>query len=252
MLLVCHLVGIAGMEEVGGRVHLDPVYLVLWFIVFLFSLSFHEAAHAWTSEKFGDSTGRDQGRITLNPIPHIDLFGTIIFPLFGMFGGFMFGWAKPVQTNPLAWRDKTKANIMVSAAGPASNAILATVAFVILKIMLMSGAVRWLGYDHQLVGPYQPGLLVPISMLLTIMLSLNIILCLFNFIPVPPLDGSHILESLLPYEMARAYEQIRPFGMILLVALILLGVFGFIYYPVFGLVKSALQGSSAAPMPVLG
>jgi Zn-dependent protease len=224
--------------------NLDPVYLVLWFIVFLFSLSFHEASHAWTSEKFGDSTGRDQGRITLNPMAHIDLFGTIIFPLVGMFGGRMFGWAKPVQTNPLAWRDKTKANIMVSAAGPASNAILAIIAFVTLKIMLLTGVVIPVGQFTQLVGPLttQASLLVPISKLLSIMLSLNIMLCLFNFIPVPPLDGSHILESLLPYEMAQAYNQIRPFGAILLVALVLMGVFRFIFDPVYVVVVTALLG----------
>src|SRR5437868_11110211 len=99
--------------------------IILWFAVFLFSLSFHESAHAWTSSRFGDDTGRMLGRITLNPIHHIDPFGTIIFPLVGFIGGIpMFGWAKPVPVNPLLWREKTKANILTSAAGPISNLTL--------------------------------------------------------------------------------------------------------------------------------
>src|ERR1700755_2708068 len=107
-----------------------PGDIVMWFVVFLFSLSFHEASHAWTSERFGDDTGRLQGRITLNPLPHIDPLGTVLLPIMGLIsGGMMFGWAKPVQTNPNLWREKTKANIMVSAAGPISNFILATVGF---------------------------------------------------------------------------------------------------------------------------
>src|SRR5688572_29926380 len=112
--------------------------IILWFVVFLFSLSFHESAHAWTSERFGDDTGRHQGRITLNPIAHIDPIGTLVIPLMGfMSGGIsMFGWAKPVETNPLLWRDKTKANIMVSAAGPISNFILATLALITIKVLL--------------------------------------------------------------------------------------------------------------------
>jgi Zn-dependent protease len=122
----------------------------------LFSLSFHEAAHAWTSEKFGDDTGRLQGRITLNPLAHIDLFGTVLFPIISALSGIpLLGWAKPVQTNPLRWRDKTKANIAVSAAGPISNFILAIVAFIIIKILVTAGTVQVRGGYYTLVMPYQ-------------------------------------------------------------------------------------------------
>jgi Zn-dependent protease len=224
-----------------------PGDILLWFIVFLFSLSCHESAHAWTSERFGDYTGRYQGRITLNPIPHIDIYGTIIFPLVGMISGAMlFGWAKPVQTNPLLWRDKKKANIMVSMAGPLSNFILAIIAFTIIKVLLITDVVEPGGGRFDLVQPTvnQASLLIPIAKLLSIMLTLNIVLGVFNLIPVPPLDGSHVLESLLPYEMAEAYAAIRPYGIFLLLALMLTGVLGYIINPVFnGLVYPLLFGS---------
>jgi len=220
----------------------------MWFIVFLFSLSFHESAHAWTSEKFGDYTGRQQGRITLNPIAHIDPIGTLLLPLIGFtqLGFMMFGWAKPVQTNPLLWRDKTKANIMVSAAGPISNLILATIAFVVIKVLLLSGVMgppAILNYFH-VIGPLadSSSFMEPLATLLSVMLLLNITLAVFNLVPVPPLDGSHVLESLLPYEMAQAYDQIRPYGFILLLALIWLGVFGWIINPIFNFVIRLLYG----------
>jgi Zn-dependent protease len=221
--------------------------LAIWFVVFLFSLSLHEAAHAWTSERFGDDTGRHMGRITLNPLPHIDPIGTLVFPMIGMLsGGFaMFGWAKPVLTNPLLWRDKTKANIMVSAAGPISNFILATITFIVLKMMLINGLVvpHPVSY-YNLVAPVadQAAFLEPLSKLLSVMLSLNVTLGVFNLIPIPPLDGSHVLESLLPYQMAKAYEQIQPYGFILLIGLMFTGVFGAILSPILLFVVQMLLG----------
>ncbi|HSB09450.1 MAG TPA: site-2 protease family protein [Blastocatellia bacterium] len=213
----------------------DPGELIIWFVVLLFSLSFHESAHAWTSERFGDSTGRYQGRITLNPLPHIDVFGTILFPIIGFVTGFpLLGWAKPVQTNPLMWRDKTKANISVSAAGPISNFILATVALITIKILITAGLLfPFQGFFTLVVPmPGSPAFMEPLAKLLSVMLMLNVALGVFNFIPVPPLDGSHVLEEVLPDEMAHAYEQIRPYGFLLLYALLFLGVFTAIFIPV--------------------
>ena len=214
--------------------------LILWFVAFLFSLSFHESAHAWTSERFGDYTGRYQGRITLNPIAHIDPIGTLVIPLMGfMSGGIaMFGWAKPVETNPLLWRDKTKANIMVSAAGPISNFLLATVALITIKILLATEILRppFRGeggpFDFVVPVAADAGFLNPLATLLCVFLILNVTLGVFNLIPIPPLDGSHVLESLLPYEMSQAYAQIRPYGFILLLALIWTPVVGWIMNPV--------------------
>jgi len=217
--------------------------LIIWFIVLLFSLSFHEAAHAWTSARFGDDTGRMQGRITLNPIAHIDPIGTILFPILSAIGGIpLLGWAKPVQTNPLLWRDKTKANIMVSAAGPLSNFILAVIAFIIIKALLMSGVLMLNGGYYTLVGPApgQAAFMAPLAVFLSVMLLLNVLLGVFNFIPVPPLDGSHILEEMLPSGMQEAYFQIRPFGFILLYLLMFLGVFNAILKPVYNAVLYVL------------
>jgi Zn-dependent protease len=226
--------------------------ILIWFVVFLFSLSFHESAHAWTSERFGDDTGRLQGRITLNPIPHIDPIGTLLLPIMGILSGglAMFGWAKPVQTNPRLWRDKTKANILVSAAGPISNFILAAVAFIAIKAMLMGGVVTSPSFLHP-GGPYsivvpadnQPDLMTPLATLVSVLLILNITLGVFNLIPIPPLDGSHIFEELLPPEMGRAYAQIRPYGFILLLALIWTPVLGWIIRPVYRAAGYLLFGS---------
>jgi Zn-dependent protease len=216
--------------------NIDFGNLIIWFIVLLFSLSFHEAAHAWTSEKFGDDTGRLQGRITLNPIPHIDPIGTIIFPLLSSLIGIpLLGWAKPVQTNPRLWRDKTKANIMVSAAGPISNFILAVIAFVVIKVMMLSGTLKLQGVYYDLIVPVsgQPAFMAPLAVLLSVMLMLNVLLGVFNLIPVPPLDGSHVLEEMLPSGMAEAYYQIRPYGYLLLYGLMFLGVFSAIFRPVY-------------------
>jgi Zn-dependent proteases len=229
--------------------NIDFGNLIIWFIVLLFSLSFHEAAHAWTSERFGDSTGRYQGRITLNPMAHIDPVGTLVFPILGFITGFpLLGWAKPVQTNPLLWRDKTKANICVSAAGPISNFILASVAFIIIKALIIGGLLFPIGGFFTLVVPAgavfsevaQPAYLEPLAKFLSVMLMLNIALGVFNLIPVPPLDGSHVLEELLPPGMSAAYEQIRPYGFILLYALLLLGVFTAIFNPISGLIEMLL------------
>jgi len=217
---------------------IDIGFVIIWFVVFLFSLSFHESAHAWMSERFGDDTGRHQGRITLNPIPHIDPIGTILFPLISMFTSVpLLGWAKPVQTNPLLWRDKTKANISVSAAGPISNFILMTIAFIILKALILSGILRFNPalrniYDVIAPAPGQPAFMQPLAMFLSVMLMLNLALGVFNLIPIPPLDGSHVLEELLPHPMQEAYYQLRPYGFLLLMALLYLGALSLIFQPI--------------------
>ena len=229
-----------------------PGDVLIWFVVFLFSLSFHESAHAWTSNRFGDDTGRLQGRISLNPLVHIDPIGTLLFPIIGFMGSgiAMFGWAKPVQTNPLLWRNKSKANIWVSAAGPISNFILATVAILVVKVLLVMGVMRQLSMGDE-VGPFtiiaptsaDATLMVPIATILSIFIILNVTLGIFNLFPIPPLDGSHVLEELLPSQMAAAYEQIRPFGFLILLA-IMWGtpVFSWIFNPVFRLLGFLLFG----------
>ena len=214
--------------------------LIFYFIAFILSLSVHESAHALTSYWFGDDTARLQGRISLNPMAHIDPIGTILIPLMGFLSvtqGLppMIGWAKPVETNPLRWRNKDLANISVSAAGPISNFLLAFAILVAMKIMILSGMVAP-GYIEPFTyiqpAPGQPDWVLPVCTFLSLMLILNVALAIFNLIPIPPLDGSHVLETLLPDSLKDVYDQIRPYSWIILLGLLWLGVFGFILGPV--------------------
>ena len=211
----------------------DIAQFVLYLVVFLFSLSLHEAAHAWTAEKFGDPTGRYLGRITLNPISHIDLFGTLIFPTLSFFlNAPMFGWAKPVPWNPLNVKDRRKADIWISAAGPISN-ILAMIGFVILlrlfRFYLYSGS--------EMFGSS----IEPFYRMCFIGVQLNIILAVFNMLPIPPLDGSWILPHFLPQPLARGYEQLRPYGFLILLICMSLGVLQFFLLPFMAMVNIMLN-----------
>lgn len=218
---------------------INPLDVLLWFVVFLFSLSVHESAHAYVSNQFGDDLGKSLGRISLNPVVHIDPIGTILFPLLAAFTSIpIFGWAKPVPVNPLAWREKDKANFWTSAAGPLSNFLLATIFFVIVKILLMVGLVFPTGSFFMIVGG--EGIFDPIAKLLGLGLTVNLALAIFNLFPIPPLDGSGMLESVLPTEAQRAYEQIQPYGFMLLFVMVWLGVFSFVYVPVMRVVAMML------------
>lgn len=164
--------------------------------VILFSLTVHEFFHAWTALKFGDDTAERQGRLTLNPLAHLDLFGTIVMVM----SGFRFGWAKPVPVNPMNLRNPRVADIWISAAGPLSNIGLALVAGILFRLF---GDTSDTAFRITVAA-----------------VQINIFLALFNLIPLFPLDGSHILENLLPPEMAPAYERFSRFAPIILLLLI--------------------------------
>jgi Zn-dependent protease len=201
-------------------------------VVFLFSLSIHEAAHAWTAERFGDSTGRYLGRITLNPIPHIDILGTLIFPAIGFFtGGFMFGWAKPVPWNPMRVKDRRKADIWISAAGPISN-LLVMLAFILTLKLFQT--------YYASGGSIRGTMLEPIYRMSLMGAQLNLVLAIFNLLPVPPLDGSWILPHYLPYSWARSYENLRPYGFLILLLLMYLGVFRLVLAPFWSILNAVL------------
>jgi Zn-dependent protease len=196
----------------------------------LLAVSIHESAHGWMAEKFGDPTARNQGRITLNPIPHIDLIGSIIFPiLLYIAGAPVFGWAKPVRVNPYNLRDPRRANIFISAAGPGSNIIAGVLGIIIFVVLKRLGVVD----PIPLFTGANPGFL---TLLLFDLIIINVFLAIFNLIPVPPLDGSWILEGALKGEALYHYQKIKPYGFIILIVIIYTGILQVIARPVFSIV----------------
>jgi Zn-dependent protease len=209
-------------------------YIIVWFVIFLLSLTVHECAHALAAEMSGDSTGRYMGRISLSPIPHIDPLGTIVLPLMMMiYGGWMFGWAKPVPFNPLQLRNRKVGEIFIAIAGPLSNVLLAILFFVLLKTFF---------YTNFFDSPQVFGdLATPIFDTLKIGLYLNIILAVFNMIPIPPLDGHHVLRNLLPDSLAESFAQASPMiGIVGMVLLLATGITGYLVSPVIHVVTNML------------
>jgi Zn-dependent protease len=194
---------------------LDIAQLAIGFIVLLFSLTVHEMAHAWTADRLGDPTARVLGRVTLNPTAHADPIGTVLFPLIAMVTGApLIGWAKPVPVDIRRLRHRERDYVLVAAAGPASNLIMAVSAALILGIMPVSPVI--LG---------EANASAPLATFLTRMVTLNVLLAVFNLLPIPPLDGGNVLSGLLPRPLARTFDQIRPYGFILLYAIILTDAF---------------------------
>lgn len=216
---------------------------IIQFVVLLLSLSVHESAHAWTSDRLGDPTARYLGRISLNPWVHADLMGTIVFPLMGIFvlGGAMFGWAKPVPVNVSRLRHPSRDHMMVAAAGPVSNLLLATILFTFLMIIKVTSAdgadMIYRVAGNQINGP---SILIPLTVVAYQGMMLNLLLAVFNFIPIAPLDGAAVLSGLLPRSLANALDQIQSYGFVLLIALLYLGVPGMLFYPVRDFVLSYL------------
>jgi Zn-dependent protease len=200
---------------------LQQVDILFQLIVFLFAISIHESAHAWMANRRGDPTAYMLGRVTLNPLKHIDPVGTILLPAIGLFaGGWIFGWAKPTPVNPRNFRQPVLDDVLTSVAGPASNFILAFVAVAILLVISFSSS---LGQEivHGTLFGYTGGNspLVPVARFLYQLLVINVVLAVFNLIPVPPLDGSHVLRHLLSGPLLMIYDRIGIFGLILLVVM---------------------------------
>lgn len=206
---------------------------ILYMVALIFSLSVHESAHAWMSNQFGDDLARLQGRISLNPVSHVDPIGTLLFPAIAFFTGApLIGWARPTPVNPLKWRDKRVANFWVSAAGVISNAIIATTAGILMRVLFEANLVGLALHPfYGLVAVAQSNSLVAegAAKLLSIFFSLNVALAVFNLLPIPPLDGSKILSSVLPPSFEPALEGLERFGFMLLFIAIFTGVFGVIF-----------------------
>jgi len=205
-------------------------------VVLLLAISAHEAGHAWMSYKFGDDTAYLLGRVTLNPVSHTDPIGTLLLPIMnfiiGAAGGrpFLLGWGKPTPVNPLRWRQKDLANVMVSIAGILANLLLALITFIVIKVLLI------MGYFHTV----SDGLQEPVALLLDRMLSMNISLAVFNLLPFPPLDGSKVLATILPDSMQPALAILEQYGFIILLVLVWTGFFGVIINPILNVVYSLL------------
>ena len=187
-------------------------------MVILSRMILHEYAHGWVAHRCGDQTAKRAGRLTLNPLAHIDLVGTIIVPLMCILmpWGFFFGWAKPVPVNPRQLRDPRRDMALVAAAGPAMNLLLA-----IGSAVLLAFVVRTVGSSGVAIEDVSRGIVVLANML-NVSVQINILLMVFNLIPIPPLDGGRILISLLPRGPAIALSRLEPYGMFALVGLIML------------------------------
>ena len=182
----------------------------------------HEAAHAWVADRLGDSTARMLGRLSLNPAVHIDPIGTVVFPLVAMVSGLpLIGWAKPVPVNVAELRENWRQKFMVvAAAGPASNLVLALIAAILLRMVTPASD----GFG----GAAEPSSLAP---MLYLAIRLNVLLAVFNMVPIPPLDGGNVLSGLLSGPMADAFDRLRPYGFLILYGLMFTGALWTIISP---------------------
>jgi Zn-dependent protease len=203
---------------------IDFTGVFIQFAILVLSLSVHEAAHAWSADRLGDPTARLLGRVSFNPVVHVDPIGTILFPLLAMFTGLpLIGWAKPVpvsiQNLRGNWRQKY---MLIAAAGPASNLVLAVIAALLLRAMTLGSPLEVSAGIGERV--------------LFFAIALNVLLAVFNMFPVPPLDGGNVLSGLLTGPAADAFDKLRPYGFIIIYGLMLTGVL----FAVLGPIQNAL------------
>jgi len=216
---------------------MDIINTVISLFVLLFAITIHEASHAWTAQKKGDPTAAAMGRVSLNPLAHIDPFGTVLFPLILVLLHFpAFGWAKPVQVNPFNLRNPRRDGLWISLAGPASNLLVASASILlIVLIKLIRPGVGLYLREFLLNRASLPRGIFPLEGLVVVLFfacQINVYLAIFNLIPVPPLDGSGILYGLLSPAMAQTYDKIRPYGIFIVLFLVYMGVLNMIVQPI--------------------
>jgi Zn-dependent protease len=205
----------------------NPIDVLIKFALLVISLCVHEAAHAWSANRLGDPTARYLGRLSLNPVVHVDPIGTLLLPLVGlMTTGAFIGWAKPVPVTLSNLRGNWKQkHMLIAAAGPASNLLLAVAGAIVVQ--LVTGGMP---YGTSAVG----------VRVLTFFVSMNVLLAVFNLVPVPPLDGGNVVASLLPRHLAEPFEQLRPWGFLIVVGLAATGYLWMIIIPIQNAILSVL------------
>jgi Zn-dependent protease len=221
---------------------MDILSIVISLFVLLFAITIHEASHAWSALKMGDPTAYAAGRVSLNPVAHIDPIGTVILPIIlVLMHAPAFGWAKPVPVNPYNLRHPRRDNLWISLAGPAANLTAALSAIILIRILraLAPGITTFLQGFILLRQPFPRGFypLEGLALILFYFVLINTYLAVFNMIPVPPLDGSGILSGLLSDRAAAGYDRIRPYGFIIVLALVSLGFLDIVIQPILLLIK---------------
>lgn len=216
-------------ESLASRLQI----LSIQFLPFVMAVIFHEFAHGLVAKLWGDRTAEEAGRLTLNPLPHLDLFGTVLFPLINMATGMniLFGWAKPVPIDPRRFRKFRPGLFWVSLAGPGMNFLLA-----VLSAILFASMRKFVPEDFYLYEPFLAMTYVSVS--------LNYALGIFNLLPLPPLDGSKIIESFLPDHLARKYEMIAQYSFWILMALLISGAFSLLAGPIRFFTDLTLYGAA--------